>query len=228
MLGAILLGIIVLFVNCSGDDSKDQRGQGGNPTSQYPTPAPASETPSDATSFADAVPGGSGRSYPSIDDLQSKQPGDDGQPTLGGGTGQNTNVTAATNGACADQEMAVVPSVASPTVKRGAPVDMTLTIKNVGTRSCSRDVGAGPQELYLAGGAFVYWSSDKCSTAKGSDVRQFNPGDQRIYKVTWNGHQSTSCTANQPSGPNPPPGQFELRARLGTYVSNPVGLTIVE
>jgi hypothetical protein len=235
VLGAILLGIIVLFVNCSGDNKKDQRGQGGTPSSQYPTPAPASETPDSQTSFLDGVPGGNNPSLPALGDLQSQPAGggDDGtgngaaQPTAGG-TGQNTNVTAAADGTCADQELAVVPSVVPSTVKRGATVNMSLTVKNVGSRACSRDVGAGPQELYLEKGAFKYWSSDDCSNVKGSDVRQFNPGDQRIYKVTWNGHQSNTCSANQPAGPNPPAGQFELRARLGTFVSNPIALTIVD
>lgn len=233
MLGAILLGIIVLFVNCSGDDTKDQRGQGGSPSSQYPTPAPESEPASSEPSFLDGVPGGNNPSLPALGDLQSQPAGGDdgtgdgaGQPAAGG-TGQNTNVTAPADGSCADQEIQVVPAVAPSTVRRGAAVNMTLTVKNVGTRTCSRDVGAGPQELYLEKGAFKYWSSDDCSSVKGSDIRQFNPGDQRIYKVTWNGLQSNVCSASQPSGPAPPPGQFELRARLGTFVSDPVALTIV-
>jgi hypothetical protein len=123
--------------------------------------------------------------------------------------------------------MAVAPSVASTTVKRGASVEITLTVKNIGTRTCSRDVGAGPQELYLDSGANKYWSSDTCNTDKSSDVRQFAPGNSRSYKVTWNGRQSSTCSGNAASGPNPPPGRFDLRARLGTMLSQPVVLTIV-
>jgi hypothetical protein len=237
VLGAILLGIIVLFVSCFGNDPDDTRGKGGKPapTSRYPEPTPDETEPS----FLAGVPGGNNPSLPSLGDLQSTPPGDDGtgtgtgtgtgpgQPTAGG-TGQNTNVTAAADGSCSDQEFSVVASAASPTLKRGAALELALTVKNIGTRSCTRDVGAGPQELYLVQGSRTYWSSDVCSPNKTSDVRLFNPGNQRNYKVTWNGRQSSTCTNSQPAGPVPPAGQFELRARLGTLVSQPIPLTIVE
>lgn len=233
VLGAVLLGIIVLFVSCSGSDKDDQRGQGATSSSKLPTPAPASSPTTDPT-FLDGVPGGNQPSLPALGDLESQSPGDDdgdgsstGTTTTAGGTGQNTNVTAPADGSCADSEMQVTPAVANTTVKRGVSVQITFTIKNVGTRTCSRDVGAGPQELYLDSGARKYWSSDTCNTDKSSDVRQFAPGDTRSYKVTWNGRQSSACSGTTASGPNPPPGQFDLRARLGTKVSDPVALTIV-
>jgi hypothetical protein len=230
VLGAVLLGIIVLFVSCSGDDPDAPNGRGA-PASQYPTPAPDSAAPETEPSFLDGVPGGNDPTLPAPDDLRPSAGAGQGEggPTLpGSDNGQNSNVTAASDGSCADQEMSVVPSTAAATVKRTASVELTLTIKNIGTRTCARDVGAGAQELYLVQGARRYWSSDTCSTAKGQDVRQLNPGDQRVYKITWNGRQDNICAANQPAGPNPPPGQFELRARLGTLVSEPLALTIVE
>ncbi|MEU4239123.1 adhesin [Actinoplanes sp. NPDC026619] len=231
VLGAVLLGIIVLFVSCSGsgDDKGDQRGKGASPTSQLPTPAPASATPSSTEpTFLDGVPGGNGPSLPNLSDLESQDPGDDGSSngTTTGGTGQNTNVTAPADGSCADTEMQLVPSAVPVVFKRGSTVELTLTVKNVGTRTCSRDVGADPQELYIDQGAFQYWSSDKCSTAKGGDVKSFAPGEARAYKVSWNGRQSNTCAGNAPSGPTPPQGKFELRARLGTMRSDPVTLTI--
>ncbi|WP_433371534.1 adhesin [Actinoplanes sp. CA-142083] len=237
VLGAVLLGIIVLFVSCSGGDKDDQHGKGASspPQSQLPTPAPAnSASPSTEPSFLDGVPGGNQPSLPALGDLESPTAGnDDGGAATTATTapttaapGQNTNVTAAADGSCADNEMSVAPSAAATSMKRGASLDITLTVKNISTRACSRDVGAGPQELYLDQGARKYWSSDTCSTNKGSDVKQFAPGETRSYKVTWNGRQSSSCTGSQASGPNPPPGQYELRARLGTIVSNPVVITI--
>ena len=75
-------------------------------------------------------------------------------------------------------------------------------------------------------GARKYWSSDTCSTDKSSDVRQLNPGATLTYNRTWNGRQSSSCTGGSPSGPNPPPGQYQLHARLGTLFSDPVALTV--
>jgi len=240
VLGAVLLGIIVLFVSCSGGDKNDQRGGKGSPSSQLPTPAPAKTTPgSPGPSFAEGVPGGNGPSLPALGDLESDGPGDDGSgtgtgtgsgtattPPPGNGTGQNTNVTAPADGSCADTELAVAAGTPTVSVKRGATVQMSLTVKNISTRACGRDVGAGPQELYLDQAARKYWSSDTCSTDKGSDVKQFAPGEVRVYKVSWNGRQSTSCAGSAASGDAPAPGQYELRARLGTLYSQPVTMTI--
>jgi len=233
VLGAVLLGIIVLFVSCSGGDKDDKRGQGaGSGTSQAPTPEPAKSSADPDPSFVEN-PGG-GPSLPAPGDIESQQPDgdDDGGtdpastlPTLG--SGQNTNVGAAADGSCTDAEIALTPTPAAKTVKRGATLGISLTIKNTGTRTCSRDVGADPQELYIESGASKYWSSDTCSTDKTSNVRELQAGEQLTYKVTWNGRQSSSCSGGVSAGPNPPPGQFELRARLGTLVSAPVGLTIV-
>ena len=228
MLGAVLLGIIVLFVSCSGNDKNDQRGKGSSSSSSLPTPAPNKTSASPEPSFLDGVPG-TQQSLPALGDLESKDPNDDGDnpgsaPTTA--SGQNTNVTAAA-GSCADSEFLVAASVPTTTIKRAAALDITLTVQNTGNRTCSRDVGAGAQELYLEVGAQKYWSSDTCSKDNGTDVRQFAPGNSRTYRVTWNGRQSSSCTGTTPSGPAPPPGQFQLRARLGTLVSQPVLLTIV-
>ena len=237
VLGAVLLGIIVLFVSCSGGDDGD--GKGNSSSSQYPTPAPNSSA--DPTpSFLEGAPG-AGPALPAPSDLQSRQPGTDaataptlptqaagnGQTGAGqNGTGQNANVTAPGDGSCADSEIALTPVPSAATLKRGATVEIQLKIKNNSARTCTRDVGADPQELYIDQGARKYWSSDTCSTAKGSDVRQLQPGEELSYKVTWNGRQSSSCAGGSASGPNPPPGQFELRGRLGSLYSQPVAITI--
>lgn len=231
VLGALLLGIIVLFVSCTGGD--DDKKKPGTSASQLPTPAPAETTsPAPDESFLDGVPGGNNPALPDPDQLQSQQP--DGGTNTGPalptapptGTGQNANANVPADGSCADSELSVTPIPAATTVKRGAPLEIRLQIKNVGNRTCSRDVGADPQELYIDAGARKYWSSDTCSTAKTSDVRQIPAGEVREYKVTWNGRQSSACQGGMPSGPNPPAGDYQLRGRLGTLLSNPVQLSI--
>jgi hypothetical protein len=235
VLGAALLGIIVLFVSCSqgGDDKNSPHASS---SSSLPTPAPAgSSSPDDEPSFVDNPPAGSGPSLPDPAQVQSQQPGvgaatagTTGAPVGGGQTGTNTNVTLPADGSCADSELQITPTASQTTIKRAAPsVDLTLTIKNIGNRTCSRDVGSDPQELYLSLGAQVYWSSDKCAAAGGHDVRQFAPGNVRSYKFTWNGRQSSSCDGGAAAGPVPPPGQFQLRGRLGSMISNPLTLTFV-
>jgi hypothetical protein len=234
VLGAVLLVVILLFVACSGgDDGNDQkRGLGKNASA--PAAAPSDPAPSGTPSFADAAPGG-GPSLPAPGDLTSQQPslGDGGadgagSPGASAGTdGTNANVTAPTGAICGDTEISVVPAPSSATVKRGTPVTIRMTIKNISTRTCSRDVGADPQELYIDQGARKYWSSDTCGNTHGSNVLQFAPGAARTYTVTWNGRQSSKCEAALAAGPAPIPGQYELRGRVGTKISNPVTLTIV-
>ena len=227
VLGAVLLGVIILFVSCSGGDDGKKNGQ-GTAASQYPTPAPAKSTPDDEPSFVDGQPGG-GPSLPGPGDLT-------GNPTQGAtpgtgttdGTGANTNVTAPAGTACTDAEISLTPVPASTTAKRGTPLELRLKIKNIGTRTCNRDVGAGAQELYVDLGAQKVWSSDTCSTANQSEIVPMSPGVEREYRITWNGRTTTKCTANQPDGPAPAAGAYELRARLSTKISDPVALAILD
>ncbi|HET6532417.1 MAG TPA: adhesin [Actinoplanes sp.] len=232
VLGVLLLVVIALFVACGGEDNGNQGGGTGASSSQAPAPAPAGSTPEDEPSFSDAQPG-AGPSLPAPEDLVSPQPGADGQPggngqstTGANATGTNANVIAPADGSCADQEISVTPVPAVTTAKRGTPMVIRLKIKNIGTRSCTRDLGAGAQELYMDQGARKYWSSDTCSADRRSNPQQMRPGAEYEYTVTWNGRQSSKCTAALPAGPAPPPGTYEIRGRLGTKVSQPVALTI--
>ena len=229
MLGALLLVVIAFFVSCGGDDNDADRGSGTS--SQAPTPAPADSVPEEEPSFSDAEPG-AGPSLPAPEDLLSQQPNPNPgavNPSAGANpTGNNANVTAPADGSCADQELSVTPVPATTTAKRGAPVVIRLKIKNISTRSCTRDLGAGAQELYLDQGARKYWSSDTCSADRSTNQQRMQPGSEFEYAVTWNGRQSSKCTAGLPAGPAPPPGTYELRGRLGTKVSEPVALTIVD
>ncbi|MEU4425467.1 adhesin [Actinoplanes sp. NPDC024001] len=231
VLGAILLGVIVLFVSCLGGDQKDPQTK--NAASQYPTPAPASgkASASPDPSFLDSGPG-VGQALPDPADLQPAPNENEDElpttaPSLGAGLGGDANVTAPADGSCTDAEISVTPVPAGTTVRRGTPVGIRLKIKNISTRTCNRNVGADAQELYLEQGAQKLWSSDPCSTAKGDDVRSFAPGAEREYQVTWNGRQSTQCASGQASGPVAPAGQYELRGRLGTIISKPVAISVV-
>jgi hypothetical protein len=229
--GALLLGVIVLFVSCSGGDDGKKRGTGAS--TPAPVSAPASATPDDEPSFVDPAPGAGNPSLPDPEDLQSDgvpagtDVEDDPDGTNGGTNGgTNTNVNVPADGSCTDAEISVTPIPAGTTVRRGVPLEIRLKIKNVSARTCSRDVGADLQELYIETGAQKIWSSDTCSNAKGSDIRQFPPSGEREYKVTWNGRQSNRCSAGLAAGTAPPAGQYQIRARLGAKVSDPVAITV--
>ncbi|ROP31565.1 hypothetical protein EDD30_4479 [Couchioplanes caeruleus] len=225
MLGALLLGVIVLFVSCfgGGDDSGGKQATGA---ARGPASTPASATPETEPSFEDAPPGAGTPSRPSPEELRSEAPA--GEPDTGDGAqpGTDTNVTVPADGSCTDQEISVTPIPAGTTARRGVPIEIRLKIKNVSARTCSRDVGADLQELYIESGAQKVWSSDTCSNAKGSDVREFPSNGEREYNVTWNGRQSNKCAAGLAAGTAPPAGQYQVRGRLGAKVSAPVILTL--
>lgn len=132
------------------------------------------------------------------------------------------------DGACTDTEISVKPSANPATAPSGdnVEIELHLEIKNVSQRTCSRDVGADMQELFIKTGADKVWSSDTCGQAKGSDVRSFTPGFAREYTVVWNGRNSTKCANGLADGPATPPGEYQLFGRLGTKLGDPVKLTL--
>jgi hypothetical protein len=124
--------------------------------------------------------------------------------------------------------MSVLPVPARRVAGVGERLDIRLRIKNISSRTCSRDVGADLQELRIVKGATAekIWSSDDCGGARGTDVRSFPPNHEQEYIATWNGRASTKCTGGAPGGPVPAAGEYRVFGRLGTKLSSPVQLTL--
>jgi hypothetical protein len=100
---------------------------------------------------------------------------------------------------------------------------MLLKVKNISARSCSRDLGADAQELYLLEGSTKVWSSDACDAPRGTLVRTLAPGSEQVFQRQWDGKATSGgCDARA----LPPAGQYQLVARLGDKTSAPVTFTI--
>jgi hypothetical protein len=130
---------------------------------------------------------------------------------------------------CTDAEISVKAVPAKTTLPAGAEIQITLLVKNISNRTCSRDVGADQQELRVVLGADKIWSSDDCDGPTGTDVRNFPPNHERSYNAIWNGESSTSCsttTKRTPNGPAPAPGEYQLIGRVGTDLSDPVTIKL--
>ncbi|MEV0805593.1 hypothetical protein [Micromonospora sp. NPDC050200] len=216
VLGAGLLFLIVLLYSCNqSGDTATTPGANTTPTSPAvdpsPTPAPASGSAAPpATPEAPSSGGG-----PAADPGTSTEP-----PAATGGP------AVVDDGTCTDAELSVTPLALPSEVRRGALVDLTLKVRNTSQRTCSRDVGADLQELYVKSGAEKVWSSDTCGTGKGSDVQSFTPGFERSYQLTWNGKDASRCAGGVAAGPTPPAGTYQVFARVGTKHSEPVKLVI--
>ncbi|MEU5937640.1 hypothetical protein ABZ807_00405 [Micromonospora sp. NPDC047548] len=213
VLGAGLLFLIVLLYSCNqSGDTATTTGAKTTPTSPAIHPSPTPPTSGSAAPPATPDSGGG----PAAD------PGTTTTPPAASPAGP----AVVDDGTCTDAELSVTPVALPSEVGRGALVDLTLKVKNKSQRTCSRDVGADLQELFVKSGAETVWSSDTCGTGKGSDVQSFTPGFERSYQLTWNGKDVSRCAGGVAAGPTPPAGRYQVFARVGTKLSEPVKLVI--
>ena len=219
VLGAGLLFLIVLLYSCSGSGRNPGTSGDAQPTSGAATPGATPQATGTPLTPQTGAPSSGAPAGPA-----------DPAPSTGGPAGSEAPTVAPVvdDGTCTDTEITVTATALPATVVRGATVDLQLRIKNRSERTCSRDVGAAVQELFIKSGAETIWSSDKCGsgTSTGSDVQSFTPGLERSYQLGWNGRESTRCADGVAAGPNPPPGTYQVFARVGTELSEPVKITI--
>jgi hypothetical protein len=216
VLGAILLFVLVLTYSCAGSGR-----QPTDPTGAGQSPRGVASSATVLTPYTDG-PLASGSPHvpaPTATDTA-------GQPATGTGQPASGQPVAGTAGDCTDTEIDLAAVPAQARIAPGTPVDLTLRVKNVSSRTCSRDLGSLQQELYLKVGAQKIWSSDTCSNGRDSDVKSLVPNIVHEYRISWNGRDSTRCSGGVASGPVPPAGSYQLFARLGTKLSEPAPLAI--
>jgi hypothetical protein len=204
----IVLSVIFVFVYACSNGPGDRKKTAQNNT--LPTPSSHPSASASATTAATAsmptTPGGRTSPPPS-------GPGAQPPPFTGSQT-------------CTDQELQVTPVPQPADAPMGGTIQLTLKIKNVGKRTCNRDVGADFQEMRIVRGAEKVWSSDDCNPTRGSDVRPFAPNFERAYSITWNGKTSSKCDGKRAIGRPPAGGDYQLYGRLGTKLSTAVALTL--
>ncbi|MFY1634646.1 hypothetical protein ACN27F_15440 [Solwaraspora sp. WMMB335] len=244
VLGAVLLLVFIVVYSCVGSN------QAGVDTRATPTPSasngiltPSTSSPSptdgtggdgsdDGTSGGDGDATGSGDTggAPAGGGSDDGTSGDDGTSDGGATGGQQpvggTGDQGVATGTCTDGEILLTAAASQTTAQRGVTLALRLRVQNISSRTCERDVGADPQELYLKRGAELIWSSDTCGAARGSDVQTLGPGTARDYQISWNGRAASECANNVAVGDFPPAGDYQLFARLGSKVSDPVVITI--
>ncbi|SCG56673.1 hypothetical protein [Micromonospora halophytica] len=220
VLGAGLLFLIVVLYSCNGADDT-AKTPGAKSTSSASAVEPSDATPTPDSVSPSAGPDGPGPSGGPAGGSGTPAAPPPADPPVApvGGSGSDA-------GACTDAEITVTAVARPSVVPPGNLVDLQLRVKNKSQRTCSRDVGADLQELFIKSGAERVWSSDTCGTGKGSDVQSFTPGFERLYQLTWNGRDVSKCADGVAAGPTPPPGPYQVFARVGSKLSEPVKLTI--
>jgi hypothetical protein len=210
VLGAGLIFLLVLFYSFNGPDSgAAPKGGAAKSPSAQPKPTavltPETESPPPPSNNDPGLPVSSATGSAPAGIPPAPPPAD---------------------GSCSDAEISVIPVPAPSSIRRGATVDLRLKIKNVSDRTCSRDVGADLQEIYIRLGAKLVWSSDTCNPTRSNDLESFTPNFEREYRVTWNGKDNSKCANGVANGPAPEAGEYQVFGRLGTKHSEPVKLTI--
>lgn len=216
----IVLSVIFVFVYaCTNDPGKRNAAQNGALSTQSPSAAGGSTDPSaDASASVEATVA------PTLPPTATAPPVIDPQPT--GGVVPEPPATGGQ--VCTDQEMLVTPVPQPVNGPRGGTIQLTIKIKNIGKRTCNRDVGADFQEIKIVRGAgsLKIWSSDDCNPTRGTDLRPFTPNFERAYSITWNGKTSSKCDGKMAIGPIPGGGTYQVYGRLGSKLSPPVTMTL--
>lgn len=127
--------------------------------------------------------------------------------------------------ACTDSDTEIAVAVDPVQGVYGGTFALSLTVRNVSGRDCAQDIGSGPQEVRVTRDGAKVWSSDDCGTPQDSDRRTFGAGVGVRFTVQWNSfrHAPDPCrVAAEPV----PPGGYQVVARLGDKLSDPVAFDI--
>jgi hypothetical protein len=206
VLGGAVLVVLFVFYSCSSKASSDP--------SSLPTESPKATVTGVVSTAALTSPEASESPSPTA------QPSDSPTPAV---------VTPADPKLCTDAEISVVAKAAKNPTTVGTGTVLYLLVKNIGTRTCTRDIGPDMQELWVVHGTERVWSSDDCDAPRGNNLKSFSPGLELSFNIDWNGKYSTSCSDTTPKhadGIKAPAGSYNVLARVGTKQSAPVKLTI--
>ena len=152
-----------------------------------------------------------------------------GGGTGGSGTGGSDGAVASSASAglpatCGDGELRLVVAAAAPTYAVGQKPVLKLSVQNVSSTTCLRDLGAAQQEVLVYSGSTRLWSSNDCYPGGGQDVQELAPGGRQTFSVAWSGLSSTPQCKGTRSRVGA--GHYTLVGRLGTLTSAKASLVL--
>lgn len=177
---------------------------------------PAAEAPSPSPSFGISM---------TPDPTASPRPGESTSPDDAASPSPSTTPSASpTAPACADEAIRVTAATASGATTVGAGMGLTLTVTNTGSTACTRDVGAGANELQVTSGSVLVWSSDFCNASSAEDLQVLDPGEAWSTSIAWSGTVvAKGCPSDQPTAQA---GSYRAIARNGEIEGEPVAFVV--
>lgn len=119
---------------------------------------------------------------------------------------------------CANADLSLTAATDARTYRVGAKPKLTMTVRNISSHACRRDLGAAARELIITSGSAHTWSSADCQSGVGATPPSVLPaGAQRTFSTEWTGQRSLPRCAGSRSGATA--GTYRLQARLGTLRS---------
>lgn len=212
VLAAVVAGFAVLtwFVSCSGPSDANRSAKGASGASGQAPEGAASPSTTVLTPTVES-PGAAAPTAPA-----AQSPAAQSEPVPA-----SPSPTAVM---CSNDDIVVTPVPDIATAKAGAPIRLSLHLKNTSARPCTREIGADAQELYLTkdNGGGKIWSSDSCDRLRGTGTRSLPVNEEQAFFVAWKG----VFTAGGCPGSPATPGKYRLYARLGDKISEPATLTL--
>ena len=111
-------------------------------------------------------------------------------------------------GLCPDASIEVTATTDSSTYLVGSTPRLTLTIQNIGTFACTRDVGPKANALTITSGGYPVWSSDDCNASVATKETVLQAGSRFASSITWDGRQTPQNCSKQ--GAFAKAGSYEL------------------
>lgn len=125
---------------------------------------------------------------------------------------------------CAEADVLVEAFAEEAIYPVGSTPTLTLSVTNIGTRPCKRDVGPGANELKITQGEVTVWSSDDCNPNTDKDVVTLDRGDAFETQLVWDGYLSAAgCPPNQPMAQA---GEYTVVGRNSAIVSAPTAMRL--
>ena len=126
---------------------------------------------------------------------------------------------------CADADVSVTAAPSAPAFAVGDQPRLLLTVTNIGTQVCQRDVSGSLQTFTVFGadGSRIFSTAD-CFPGTGTEVRELTPGQQLQYTIKWSGTTSApGCTGERVAIPA---GDYTVIGQLGGLSSSPAPFTV--
>ncbi len=125
---------------------------------------------------------------------------------------------------CADADILVEAFAEEAIYPVGSTPTLTLSVTNIGTKPCKRDVGPGANELQITQGEVTIWSSDDCNPNTDKDVVTLDRGDAFETQLVWDGYLSAAgCPPDQPMAQA---GEYTVVGRNGAVLGAPTALRL--